>query len=563
MAKPPERSGFDSVFIADFAGINEDETPDRLAQNELVRGFNVARFGSAFGTRPGCGRELAATGNYSAALPGAVSVQGLVEYSRPFAASVRMAGTQLASSLIAISNGKVYSDSATEITKDAAVQISTPGAGINAWTFAQHKNVLYMAGGQDTDTINRWTGAGVVERVTFRNGSGTDIDAKYIFQKWNYGFLGGMNGATADDNPMVVRYSALGDMTSWPAGNTVGGSSSIGGFDAFGDNWVTGFGEFTDNDGDWLLCLTRRQIYGILRNDNPYAPFRVNSAGFVGSAGCVSQRAFVSLGVDYGDAIYLSDRGIHSLRQSQQFGGREDKFLSWKIRKTFEDTTKLSLQNACGGYWPNEGIVLFAIPYLGGTTNSLILCLDLRGTSELNSDTARWYTWRLSGQTIASMTLARDTSGNERIYFGTNDGSVARFSRASYSDLGAAYGVRFTTKDDDFGKTDVVKGFGDIYTAMRPGGQYKPQMTLYYDRGSRRSEPYDIEMPISVSAWNSAVWGSGVWSEANQIITDKHYGDGLGYTLSLDFQHSGLNEPFFVTKLSYQVSLEGESEVDV
>ena len=554
--------GYDTVTIDDFAGVNEDNSPDRLQPNELVRGVNVCRFGSAFGTRPGCELEPAAAGSYSAPLPGAGTVQGIVEFARPFTAGVRMASTQLASSLVVIEGGKVYIDSATEITKGGGVQISLPGANPNTWTFAQHKNVLYFAGGQDADTVNRWTGAGNITPVVFQNSSGTDIDAKYIAQKWNYGFLGGMNGTTADDNPMVIRYSALGDMTSWPAGNTIGGSSTIGGFDSFGDNWITGFGDYTDNDGDWLIVLTRRQLYGVRLQDDPFAPFYVNANGIVGH-GCTSQRAYVNLGVDYGDAIYLSDRGIHSLRQSQQFGSREDKFLSWKIRKTFDDTTKLSLQNACATQWPSEGLVVFSVPYLGSTTNRLMLALDVRGARDLNSETARWYIWQLSGITVPSMATARDTSGNERIFFGSDAGHVAKFSRAVYSDLGLAYQTRATTKHDDYGKVDHVKGFGDIYTSMRPGGAYKPAMTLLYDRGTRQSEPYEVDMPITVSLWGSSLWGSATWSETDQIIVDKHYGEGKGYTLGIDLAHSGSNQPWFVTKLAFQVSLEGESEGDV
>jgi hypothetical protein len=282
---------FQTYSLSDFAGVNEDNSPDRLQDNELVTAENCCRNGSSFGTRPGCERETAATGNYSAALAGAAAVQGLVDYNIPFTAGIRAASTQLSAVLFAISNGNCFSDSGTVLTKGAGVNITAAGATPNFWTFAEHKNVLYMAGGADGDSVNQWTGAGNVTQVTFNNSAATPIDAKYIFQKWNYGFLGGMNGTTPDDNPMVVRYSPLGDMTTWPAGNTIGGTSTIGGFDSYGDNWVTGFADYTDNRGDWLLVLTRKALYGVQQQEIPMAPFRVGFEGIVAN-GCVSQRAY-------------------------------------------------------------------------------------------------------------------------------------------------------------------------------------------------------------------------------------------------------------------------------
>lgn len=553
---------FETKTLDSFAGINEDESPDQLADNELVLAENCCRYGSAFGTRPGCALELAGTGNYSAQLAGAAAVQGLVEFSLAFTAGIRAASTQLSAVLFVISNGNCFTDSATSLTKGAGVTISTTGATPNLWTFAEHKNVLYMAGGQDGDTVNQWTGTGNVNQVTFNNAAGTPIDAKYIFEKWNYGFLAGMNGSGADDNPMVVRYSALGDMTNWPAGNTVGGTSTIGGFDAFGDNWITGFSEYSDNHGDWLMVLSRRALYGVQQQEIPQAPFRVGNEGIVAN-GCVSQRAYISLGQDSGDAVYVSENGIHSLRQSQAFGGREDKFLSWKIRQLFADVTKSAIQNSCGAYWYEEGIVILALPYLGSASDTLVLALDVRGEDALTSENARWYHWILSGIVISSIASVRDTSGNRKIYFGTSDGYVMRFTRSSYADRGSAYAVRWITKHNAYGRGDRQKCFGDIYPSARPGGDYKPSLTLFYDRGLRISDVYDIDMPTSPALWDSTTWDTGVWSEDDELSTEKQFGLGCGYTLAMGFSHSGGEEPFFITKVDYEVCLEGESGGDI
>jgi len=57
---------------------------------------------------------------------------------------------------------------------------------------------------------------------------------RFIFEKWNYGWICGMDGSDADSNPMIVRYSVRNDLDTWPLANPIGGSSVIGGFDSYG-----------------------------------------------------------------------------------------------------------------------------------------------------------------------------------------------------------------------------------------------------------------------------------------------------------------------------------------
>jgi hypothetical protein len=237
--------------------------------------------------------------------------------------------------------------------------------------------------------------------------------------------------------------------------------------------------------------------------------------------------------------------------------------LSWKIRNIFKDVSKSYMHKATAAYWPDEGLVVFSLPYLGSDTNNLVLALDVRGTKELSAETARWYVWYPTGFYIAELASARDTSGNMRIYAGSHTGDVVRFTRSTYADLGQSYSVRWTTKHNDMGRYDRLKGMGDIYPSMRPGGTYKPRMTILYDRGARQSDGDYIDMPLDADVWGGASWGAGVWSLANQISTEKQYGYGYGYTLALDFQHDGNNQPFFLTTVAYEVSLEGESGGDV
>ena len=283
--------------LSGLRGLNEDETSEQLNPLDLTEALNTARYGSSYGTRPGIAYETTtvATGNYTTTVAAGL-VQGGIEMG------IRTNATD--NWLISVVNGNVYYDSCSGALTKTGVTISTTGR----WTFAQYNGSLYGAGGANGDNIWSWAGGtgDALANITFQsdtNGDGvgdTSIDAKYILEKWNYLFLAGMNGSQADDNPMVVRYSALGDPTTWPVGNSIGGTSSIGGFDAYGGNTITGLAEFSAASREWVLVLTRKRIYSVVQLPDPETPFHVDDTI---ANGCVAQQAFVSLGVDSGDAI--------------------------------------------------------------------------------------------------------------------------------------------------------------------------------------------------------------------------------------------------------------------
>ena len=549
---------YKQITIRDFAGLNEDENPDSLGDNELSFASNVWPHGRAIGTRPGLERDST---DYTSAIASGKIIHGLTEFRSGFDAN---------RDFVAICGGVVHTATGTTVANGAGVVISDPGAGIaNAglypWTFATHKNLLYAAGGANGDTPWSWDGAAANNtEVVFQNAAAADIDAKFIFEKHNFLFLCGMNGSAVEDNPTIFRYSAINDGATWPIGNTVGGTSAIGGLGSYGDEFSTGFGEYTDNRGDWLLFLTNRQIYPVEFIGLAGSPFRVTSGV---ANGCVSQSAFVPLGIDSGDAVYLSRQGIHSLRQSQSFGGANESFLSWKIRPTFARINQARIRQSVGTYWPEEGIVLFAVPTDSSTYNNTILCLDLKGQSqdpELRADTARWYVWQLVGSQPFNanvMTVARDSvTGKRYLYIGDCLGNVLRFNRDVFSDVGSAYAVRFQTKHNDFGVPGVSKGLGDVWVGLQPGGSYEPKIRFIFDYGRKVS----VQRSLSFSAganprWNEVRWDQFKWGVIYNTHRDKVYGTGQGDTIAFELTHSGLAEPFRVTTLAAQVRSTGET----
>ena len=555
---------FENHVLQDFNGLNEDENPNALERLDLVRARNIWKRGKATGTRPGTERDDV----YSADIAGTPAIQGIFEFRKNADADRQ---------IIVVAGGEIKSNHTTNETGAVTV---TAGAA-NRWTFATHKGSVYSAGGTATDDLWKWDGAAATASVVgplVESDGATLVYPTFIIEKWNRLFTcqfrdAAGTGFSTDKaaSLMTVRYSALNDGDTWPEGNSFGGDSAIGGFSSFGNEFLNGFGSFTDNEGDWLLVLGNRRLYAVDPTGDPFAPFRISRRGAIAN-GCVSQHAFVSLGLDSGDAIYLSDQGIHSLRQSQEFGARQDKFLSWKIRKTFRTVNQSALSRATGAYWKEEGVVLFAFPTGSNTVNDTILALDVKNKRELTAENADWYIWQRGSATPAVaacnvLVPVRDASENWFVYGGNEAGQVFRFTDSTHTDLDAGvaqtagYEIAMQTKHDDLGESTIRKGSGDVFWALQPGGSYGPAAQIVYDYGRRQSSISTLKMPKSGATFGptgNGVFGVSKWSISELTFRDKMYGEGSGDTLGFLMTHAGENQPVYVAQIASQVRTFGE-----
>lgn len=553
-------SRWQTYQIAPVGGLNLDENPNAVRKDEIIEALNVYYRGNAIGVRPGAAFETEANG-YTANLPGAV--QGVYEWVRDNGST---------RNLMVVANGTIYSDGVpTSITKSAGVNVAA-GAD-RTWTFCQFgyggNQRMFAAGGSGTDTPwyypDAFTQAGLLQ-ITDSGGVNL-VSPTYIYSKWKRVFAAGWRtaaGAISTDiacDPMTPRYSALNDPLTWPLGNTFAGTG-IGGLPAYGDEYLTGFGEYTDNDGDWLLLLTNRRLYAVQEDPgNAIVPFYISRKGAI-QFGCVHQNAFVSLGLDSGDAIYLSNHGIHSLRQTQDYGGREDRVLSWKIRSYFKTLNRSRLKYAVGSYLREEGLVVFAVPVGSDTFNSVLLVLDTKSMEDepLSAKNARWSIWRLTGPSEAArkvtvLAAAKSSAGVPYLYAGNEAGGVFRFDEEASADFGTYYDASFSTRWEDFGDATKDKTMGDLYVQSQQPVTIGATLraTARYDFGARTAGPYPVELPVtSGSSYGTAVYGRDAYGASQDTNSQRVYVTGHGTVMSLNFQRQ--QEPFYIAGISGRVS---------
>lgn len=528
-----------------LGGLVEEEHSTALRPTDLQSARNICRRGRTTGTRPGL---IQGDTDYNAAISGTPAVQGVYEFSRSLDAS---------RDLIVVAGGNVYTDDSTALDKATNTVTITAGAD-NLWTFDTFQNKLFAAGGAAADNLWYWTGSGALGKVSPLFSAGQ----KYIFAKWNFLFAGGLNGTAYNDNPLVARYCDWGtDATvpaNWAAANVIPGQLLGENFGpgSYGREFNTGFGSFQDNRNDFLLFLTNNRIVAFGPNPNPSgmldAFIMVDSI----DTGCVHQNAFVNLGLDLGDCVYMSRDGIHSLVQSNEFGGRHNQYLSWPIRKTFDLINKSRVKYVSGAYWPNEGIVTFLISTGSSTTHNLILAMDIKDAPQISADTVRWYKWDFgaaAGVTANVVNACRGDDGKPYIYVGDTTGRIFRFGRSSYADNSTAIPVEFTTKNDDFGIPHSQKTVGDTFVGLQGLGAYNIRHQYILDDGQRGGKSTSIRCPAAGSTWGTMAWGTDAWGGSGATNRHRISGVGTSVTLAHKFSHSGLEEPFWVTSLSQDV----------
>ena len=540
---------YEQTTLGPLGGLNEDEDPTALRADQLRVAINCARRGSLTGTRPGTIFDSI----YTASISGTSPIQGVYEFT-----SGRDSGRQL----VVVSGSSIRYGLASTLTKSSCTV--TSGAA-NLWTFASYQNLLWAAGGASGDSIWSWDG-NTANAATGRL-SGLGIKPKYVYSKFNTLFLGGFyDGTSAYNNPLVGRYCDYAtdatDAANWPTSNTIPGIAlgSNGGVGSFGTEFNTGFGSYQDNSGDFLLFLTNKRIMAFQQN-----PVVTSDADrFIPSDaianGCVGQHAFVDLGFDQGDAVYVSQNGIHSIAMSQQYGNRVNTYLSWPIRKTWETINRSIMHRFTAAYWPTEGMVLFGIATGSNTYLDTILCMDIRGASQITPDTVRWYKWKITEVDVNLLAPSRDANGKPRIYVGSQSGEVGYIDR-TYADFGAAYPVQFRTKDSDYGFPMTEKSCGDAFLVVNGAGTYSPTHQFIFDDGAIAGAISNIEINaggfILGTGAGGGILGSTALGGSDRLSRDRIPGTGSGHTISHKFSHNGENEPFFIGQISHEVAAQG------
>src|SRR3990167_5242193 len=322
-------------------GLNEDESPTALSASDLRKARNVYLEGRALSSRKGAQRFQ------SSAINSGAAGNGVWELVRSSGAS---------RDILSVFGDKLYKDSKTTTPTDITGAITITAGQDNHVTFTLFNDTAFMCDGVDAP----WKGDGAGDAAVV---AGSPPVFRTMAAKWNrlFGMAAGR----------TIRYCAIGDPTSWPAGNTVAAilgdsSSAIEGRD---------FGYQMGALGDSLFVGLSGSIGRVLYTGDATTPFRYIQLSDFGSLG---RHSYVAVG---SNGYFLSRWGVHFVQPSATSLDYESSLISGRRLRTFwKELNKSRIEQTYGRVvYTSQGnlLVLWTLTTGGNTQHDQVLVMDV------------------------------------------------------------------------------------------------------------------------------------------------------------------------------------------
>lgn len=366
--------------------------------------------------------------------------------------------------------------------------------------------------------------------VPYNSSSATDLSGTppqmSFFREWQ-GRLWG-NDKTVQDR---LNYSPPGDTQTWN-GNGDSGALDIG----VGDGDPVGLTGVLPPFKGSLYISKQTKLYQV----TGYSPEEYQITPISDGIGCVSHNAAVA--IDQDDIVFLSEKGIHSLVGTIQYGDVQEKYLSKDIQTTINSYwTKSALKKAWGCYLSQINSVAFTIPdtNYSGTGNTAIWLYNFVQQA--------WYVWpNIDCQCL----VASYDTDKRRFYIGTGTGRVAKtFVGTNYdtSVAGATALITMTVKTGlIFPENDpmLISGFKRFTLIWGPSGSVNVTASFQIDNYTAQSLNFaqtgsNNVLGVSFILNQSTLGFQSVTGPFSQTIDG--YGRGFQVTLTQSGQQAAVN----------------------
>jgi hypothetical protein len=511
------------VPLADFSGgLNEDDQPGALQANELRIARNIYWRGKALSSRFGATRRSSSAINGGA--PG-VGIWQLVRAQATLHDYLAVFGT------------KLYTNATAAVPTDITGAITITAGQNNLVTFTHFNDLALMVNGVNPPW--QWSGSGTATVL-----AGAPPLFNTMVAKWNRVF--GAGDAAA---PRTIRYSALGDPTSWPAANTVAAilgdsSSAIEGRDFI---WQL------DHLGDSAFVGLQNSVGRILYTGDATTPFRYNQVAEFGVEGAHN---YVPVG---SGGYFLTSRGVHFIRPSDILVTYDSSLISGRrLKTTFDNLNKTRIKYTYGTLYQTRSgnlLVLWPLTSLTGTIHNLVLVMDVTDGPGSERFTV------FSGWDANSVGIGRHPSTQrEELLFTTTTGYVWQPDDETTSDDGTAYTAEAATRWEDFGVPSEKKNFRDLYLEAKQTGDFDLLIDVYFDYETTPTQVLRQTLAGSGQArWDLAVWDADRWP-VSRIVRNYLLGVDDGVVISYRFHTDTADKPWSLYKIVPAVEAVGEAK---
>lgn len=486
-------------------GVNTALDPSTIPSNQLIQADDVI-----FGTRGSRRKREGINHAWDSASNGSTSLIGLHDFW--------FGATTKSQRLVAIASDKA----AYSYTTGTRATIS----GGTAWastitnvSMATMNNLCVIAVDGTGNIMKKWSGSGNIADLL-----GTppvaSICREYRGRLWT-------NDKTNCDR---LHYSTIANCEEW---NGVGDSGAID--IGVGDGDPDGITAIFPGFKDTLFVAKRTKLYRIDGDTPENFSVRLVSNG----VGCVSHNSCAT--VDQDDIVFMSERGIHSLMATANFGDFEGAYLSADIQTTFNENFKKSRRKyTWAAYLSEINSVAFAVTDTdySDTVNKAIWLYNLPLKS--------WYRW--PNIVCQSLIVAND-SDRKRFYFGTATTRVSQaLAGTNYDTLAsAAFGAveGFTLKtgvifpeEDPF----TVKYFKRFVLYYKPIGTNTVTVNLRIDNAPTQSVAYQEETSGDLLG-TTFILGASVLGSSHTMQPYTRSIDGAGRGIQVTIVEDGIDGP--------------------
>lgn len=348
-------------------GYNTSVDPSLIGKNQLTKGENIV-----FDTRGSRKQRPAINYDWDDATSSTSSILGLHDFWYGSASK-----SQLLVSLA--EDGSLYSYSPSTGARTLLTLSSTStvwASVISTVSFETFNNKLIVAVDGSGNKPMRWSGTGSYENLP--NAPEFSVVRQHLGRLWT-------NDKTNRDR---LHYSETFNEEVWN-GSGDSGALDIGKGDGDPDGIVAIFPSFKGV----LFVAKRTKLYRV----SGHTPDDFNVELVSSGIGCVSHNSACL--IDQDDLFFVSERGLHSIVTTSNYGDFQSNYVSSEIQRTFNDRfVRANLAQAQGAYFPSINSYALAV------TDSDYSSTENKAIWLFNIPLKAWYLWPdISCQALSAM----------------------------------------------------------------------------------------------------------------------------------------------------------------
>lgn len=318
-----------------------------------------------------------------------------------------------------------------------------------------------------------------------------------------------------------LHYSATANPEAWQ-GVDDSGALDLG----VNDGDPEGITLITPTFKDNIFATKRTKTYQVAGNSQEnYAIIPVTN-------GIGSNAGQSAVAVDFDDVLYASEKGIHSLQTTNNYGDFTGAFVSNKIQPTYRDFIQGRYKYIKSVYVSDINSVAFAVSELSNTTNDNLYLY--------NVNIKEWYRWpNINAQSLA----IRKVEDSFKLTAGTNKGRIIIAQQGDFTDFGTqaiTYRIKTGTIYVDQNPM-TMKGFKKLTLLYRPKGNYQFTAKIKIDGYEQQTVSFGDFAATDVLG-TDFILGSSILGGVGIPAPFSHQIDGYGRGIVIEIEQTGTDQ---------------------